>query len=126
MTDGEKISRIIDLVELGNAKRFADACGIDPAVVSKIRRGKGTVSFYFPRILKAYPDVREEWLRDGEGLPLRSMTFRDELSAKIDRWSAEIEEYKEMVSHLTSLVEEMRKDMKKAGKVPTKVPTPRT
>ena len=69
MTPQERISYLVRFLEGGNAKAFAEKCGIPPASLSRVRNGGANPSTYYARILKAYPLVRSEWLLDGEGEP---------------------------------------------------------
>ena len=68
----ERINYLIELYACGNAKLFADKCGIRADSLSRVRNGKGNPEHYLPYILKAFPDVRREWLYTGEGRALHT------------------------------------------------------
>ena len=73
MTDAEKITTLIDLLENGAVSKFANKCGIRPDVLSRAKNSSRRQRTIFPRILQAYPNVRKEWLILGEGEPLLDM-----------------------------------------------------
>lgn len=97
MTEIERINYLIESLSGGSAKRFAEKCGIRPDSLSRVRNGKGSPSYYFPRILKGYPDVRRDWLYKEEGKPFKTMAQKDDLNAKLDALNNNIRELSELV-----------------------------
>ena len=97
MTDSERISTLIYLLEDGVAVRFAKKCGIRPDVLSRVINHGTRQRTIFPRILAAYPNVRKEWLVSGRGEPLTDMppvppaTTTEELARAINRLAEAIE-----------------------------------
>lgn len=97
MTEIERINYLIEVFACGNAKQFADKCSIRPDSLSRVRNGKGSPSHFFPHILKALPDVRRDWLYNGEGRAFHSEAQKDILTAKIDTLTEEVRKLSELV-----------------------------
>ena len=97
MSEIERINFLIENYTYGNARAFADKCSIRPDSLSRVRNGKGAPSHFFPHILKAFPDVRRDWLYNDEGQPLNSDVQKDVLTAKIDTLTEEVRKLSELV-----------------------------
>lgn len=69
MTEVEKLDLLVDTLEGGNQKRFADRIGVHPTVLSKARAGILTLRTRYNAITAAYPQVNRMWLETGEGYP---------------------------------------------------------
>lgn len=63
----ERLNKMIDHFAYGNASAFARRIGVDKSVISNIRSGASSFDRHIPRLLEAFPNVREEWLRTGAG-----------------------------------------------------------
>lgn len=100
MTPQEKLELLISLLDGGNANRFCERCGISPTSLSRARNGRGSASYFFPRIIQCCPDVRPAWLLSDEGEPLFSRQNNTELQAKIDTLIAEVRRLSECVEKL--------------------------
>jgi len=95
MTDADKITILVGILEGGNAASFARRCGIRQEVLSRARNRETKSRTIFPRILAAYPSVNKEWLITGEGEPVLTATINPselkELSEKVDRLTRAVE-----------------------------------
>ena len=100
MTPSERIDTLVKMLEGNNAKVFADKTNIPPSSLCRVRRGIGKPETYFDRIVKAYPQVRKQWLYSGIGEPLKEKKERGEVLAKIESLEKE-------VKRLAGLVEEL-------------------
>lgn len=100
MTDSERVDYLIKVLAGNNARDFAVKAGIRPDSLSRVRNGKGTPSFYFERILAAFPDVEREWLYTGVGVPLKWEREKGEILAKLDALENEVKRLNEMVERL--------------------------
>lgn len=100
MTDSERVDYLIKVLAGNNARDFAVKAGIRPDSLSRVRNGKGTPSFYFERILAAFPDVEREWLYTGVGVPLKWEREKGEILAKLDALENEVKRLNEMVARL--------------------------
>lgn len=98
MTPQERISYLVSALEGGNAKAFADKCGIPPASLSRVRNGKYPPETYYARIIKAYPRVRKRWLLEGEGEPTIDKAEENQILT-------EIRALRKEVQRLTALME---------------------
>ena len=87
MNPSERIDYLVRYLAGNNAREFAKVTGIDPATVSKLRKG-GNPHYYFARIAKVYPDVNADWLESGEGVPFKSIGERSEISDRLARIEA--------------------------------------
>lgn len=97
MDGRERIDYLIRVLEGNSARSFALKAGIRPDVLSRVRNGRGTPSFYFDRILLAYPEVSREWLYDGKGLPLVSEREKSEVIARLDALEKEIRKLESLI-----------------------------
>lgn len=68
-SEPERLTLLINTLEGGNAKSFADKTGILPSTISRIRAGKLRLISKVDTILRVYPSVSREWLETGEGYP---------------------------------------------------------
>ena len=98
MTDAERIDHLIKILEGDNAVVFSKKCGIPTASLSRARNGKANARFYFPKILKAYPSVRMEWLYEENGEPLQ----KSDLMNKIDDLEKEIRRLADIMQELNN------------------------
>lgn len=98
MTESQRIDYLVSVLEGGNAKAFANKCGMHQQAVSMLRQGKGRIDTYVSRILSAYPDVDDKWLVTGVGEPLRSVREKGEVLQKVEGLEKE-------VRRLTKLIE---------------------
>lgn len=69
MTEGERVSFLVNTLEGGVAARFGEKAGISPSKMSRIKSGELRLTRLYDGILRAYPDVRREWLETGVGYP---------------------------------------------------------
>ena len=69
LTEAERLAYLIQTLESGVAKRFADKTGMTLPKVSRIRSGELRLNKQYDNILKAYPQVNREWLETGVGYP---------------------------------------------------------
>ena len=90
MDDSKKLDYLINVLAGGNARKFASRTGIRPECLSRARNGRGAPSFYFERILGAYPDVSRKWLYDGIGEPLLSENEKSEVIKRIESLEREV------------------------------------
>lgn len=97
MNEIDRINYLINTLAYGNARRFADACALRADSLSRVRRGHGKPQFIFTNILNAFPDVRPEWLLNGEGAPFYSQLSKDDLAAKLDALTAEVRNLSELL-----------------------------
>ena len=100
MNGAEKITHLVEICEGGNARRFADRCGIPTASLSRARHGKAPAEAYFPRILKAYPSVRREWLYNNIGEPTSELAEKAVLLTEIQALRKEVAELYAIVKKL--------------------------
>jgi hypothetical protein len=90
MSEKERLDYLIRVLSGSSAKRFALKAGIRPDSLSRVRNGRGTPSFYFERILGAFPDVSREWLYTGVGEPLVSEREKSEVIKRIESLEKEV------------------------------------
>ena len=69
MTEAERITLLVNLLEGGNASEFARKIGISKASASKLKSGVVSIRLHINSILAVYPDVDRTWLETGEGHP---------------------------------------------------------
>ena len=101
MTESERLDYLIKVLSGNNARNFATRTGIRPDSLSRARNGKGTPSFYFERILGAFPDVSREWLYEGTGEPLVSMKEKGEVIKRIESLEREVRRLARLVEKIT-------------------------
>ena len=104
MTEAERIEFIIRVLESGNASAFGKKIGVGSATASKMRLGKVGFRLRVDEILKAYPQIRREWLETGQGYPgdLTVDLVRSYYEAKINRCEV-------IIDHLTRRINELEK-----------------
>lgn len=104
MTEAERIEFIIRVLESGNASAFGNKIGVGAATASKMRLGTVGFRLRVDEILKAYPQIRREWLETGEGYPgdLTVDLVRSHYEAKIARQERTID-------HLMRRIEDLEK-----------------
>lgn len=87
MTEAERIEYLITTLESGSGQKFANRVGLSAASLSRIRKGDYGIRLKINAILKAYPQVRREWLDTGEGYPgeLTIDLVKDHYEKKIKR-----------------------------------------
>lgn len=100
MNERERLDYLIKVLAADNARAFAEKAGIRPDSLSRARRGRGRPSFYFERILGAFPSVSREWLYTGDGDPLLDEREKSELLARMAALERE-------VRRLARLIEQM-------------------
>lgn len=109
MTESERIDYLVKVLEGDNARRFADKAGINPATLSKIRKGTFHVARFADRICSAYPNVNKEWLVVGigdSGVSVRTKTPEDyereikRLNDIIDVLTLQVRQNQRMISRL--------------------------
>lgn len=91
----ERLNKLVDHFAYGNASAFARRIGVDKSVISNIRSGSSSFNRHIPRILQAFPNIREEWLRTGEG----EMVVNREWN--VADYARRVEELEEQVRVLT-------------------------
>lgn len=100
MTESERLDYLIKVLSGNNARNFALKAGIRPDSLSRVRNGKGNPSFYFERILAAFPDVEREWLYTGVGSPTREQKEKSEILVKINALENEVRRLRGLVEWL--------------------------
>lgn len=100
MNESERLDYLIKVLCGNNARDFASKAGIRPDSLSRVRNGKGTPSFYFERILAAFPDVEREWLYTGIGAPMREQREKGEILEKIESLEREVRRLAALVEWL--------------------------
>lgn len=90
MNEAERLDYLIKVLSYDNARAFASKTGIRPDCLSRVRNGKGAPSFYFERILGAYPEVSRDWLYSGVGEPLISTKEKSEVIKRIESLENEV------------------------------------
>ena len=100
MTESQRIDYLVSVLEGGNAKAFANKCGMHQQAVSMLRQGKGRIDTYVSRILSAYPDVDDKWLVTGEGEPLHSIWEKGEVLRKVESLEREIRRLARMIEKM--------------------------
>ena len=107
MTESERVDYLIKVLSGNNARNFASKAGIRPDSLSRARNGRGNPSFYFERILRAFPDVSREWLYTGIGEPVKD--DESEILRRLTSLEGDVRRLREMVELL----------VESAKKVPT-------
>lgn len=100
MKDHERIDYLIKTLEGDNARAFADHAGLRPDTLSRARNGLVRASLVYTKILQAYPQVRREWLVDGEGCPFVFEQEKGEILRKLDSLEKEIRRLAKLVEAL--------------------------
>lgn len=102
MTEGQRVKFIVDSLCGGNQSRFAKSTGIGKSVVNKIIKESGgpegirLTETYINRIINAFPEVNENWLRTGREEPgdISVQTLRVKYLSIIKELNRQIEELK--------------------------------
>lgn len=100
MTESERIDYLIKVLCGNNARNFAARAGIRPDSLSRVRNGIGTPSFYFERILGAFPDVERDWLYSGVGEPFKTKREKGEILEKLDSLEKEVRALRELIERI--------------------------
>lgn len=100
MTGQERLDYLIKVLSGNNARAFALKAGIRPDVLSRVRHGKGTPSFYFERVLAAFPEVSRDWLYSGEGEPLLAEKEKSEVVARLESLENEVRKLRELIMEI--------------------------
>ena len=100
MTESQRIDYLIKRLEGDNARTFAEKCGIPAASISRARNGKQGASYYFRKILAAYPSVSPDWLIYGKGDPLTSDNEQSEVIARIKALEKEVRRLARLIENL--------------------------
>lgn len=108
MKDNERLDYLIKVLSGNNARSFAKKAGIRPDSLSRARSGKGRPSYFFGRILEAFPEVERDWLYTGVGEPLKETKEKGEILAKLESLERE-------VARLAGMVEELLKCQQSAN-----------
>lgn len=101
MKESERISYLVDTLEGGNAKRFAEKTGICQQSVSCLRHGKYGIGRFVKKIADAYPDVNITWLQTGEGYPLVSVSEKSIILSKIENLEKEVHRLSVLLNRLS-------------------------
>ena len=109
MKENERLDYLIKVLSGDNARSFAEKAGIRPDSLSRARSGKGRPSYYFGRILDAFPQVDRDWLYTGVGDPLKETKEKGEI---IDR----LVSLQEEVRKLSGMVEKLLKCQQSANR----------
>lgn len=107
MTERERLDFLIDNLESGVAKRFAQRIGVSLPTISRIRSGELRLLPRADRILKAYPQVSRDWLYSGQGYPgdLNVEMVAKRLGKIISEKDRTIATLSEQIARLLSLIE---------------------
>ena len=100
MTESERIDYLIRVLAGNNARNFALKAGIRPDSLSRVRNGKGTPSFYFERILAAFPSVEREWLYTGTGDAIMEQREKGEILARLDSLEKEVRALRDLLERV--------------------------
>ena len=101
MTESERLDYLIKVICGNNARSFALKAGIRPYSLSRVRNGRGTPSFYFERILGAFPDVERDWLYSGNGEPFKWRREKGEILEKLESLEKEVRALRELLERIT-------------------------
>lgn len=102
MSEADRIRHIIKSLEGGVAAAFAKKIGVSLPTVSKMQNGKIGIRKHIEKILKAYPNVRREWLMTGEGYP-----GHISLNEVIEHYEERIRNNEDTIRYLTRKLEEI-------------------
>lgn len=100
MNEYQRLDYLIKVLAGNNARAFALKAGIRPDVLSRVRNGKGNPSFYFERILGAFPTVSRDWLYTGDGAPLMEEREKSEVIARLEALEKEIRKLELLVMNM--------------------------
>lgn len=100
MEENERLDYLIKVLSGNNARSFAEKAGIRPDSLSRARSGKGRPSYFFGRILEAFPQVEREWLYNGVGEPLKETKEKGEIIDRLASLQKEVRKLSGMVEKL--------------------------
>lgn len=100
MNEQQRLDYLIKVLTGNNARAFALKAGIRPDSLSRVRNGKGNPSFYFERILGAFPSVSRDWLYTGDGEPLMEEREKSEVIARLEALEKEIRKLELLVMNM--------------------------
>ena len=105
-TPQERLDFLVHYLEDGDARSFAGKCGMHEAQLSRMRHGKEQITMLsYTRILRAYPQVRRQWLFAGEGEPTKEKQEKNLILSELSALRDEVAELKEMVANLEKSTE---------------------
>lgn len=102
MNEYERLDYLIKVLSGNNARDFALKAGIRPDILSRVRNGRGNPSYYFERILAAFPDIEREWLYTGAGHPTKEQREKGEILSKLESLEREVRRLSELVEWMAS------------------------
>ena len=100
MKENERLDYLIKVLSGNNARSFAAKAGIRPDSLSRARSGKGRPSYYFGRILEAFPQVEREWLYNGVGEPLKETKEKGEILERLESLEKEVRRLADLLERL--------------------------
>lgn len=100
MEENERLDYLIKVLSGNNARSFADKAGIRPDSLSRARNGKGRPSYFFGRILEAFPQVEREWLYNGVGEPLKETKEKGEILERLESLEKEVRRLADLLERL--------------------------
>ena len=100
MEENERLDYLIKVLSGNNARSFAEKAGIRPDSLSRARSGKGRPSYFFGRILEAFPQVERDWLYNGVGEPLKETKEKGEIIDRLASLQKEVRKLSGMVEKL--------------------------
>ena len=108
MEENERLDYLIKVLCGNNARSFAEKAGIRPDSLSRARNGKGRPSYFFGRILEAFPQVDRDWLYTGAGEPMKETKEKGEILTRI-------ESLEKSVAKITKLLDKLIKYQQSAN-----------
>lgn len=100
MEENERLDYLIKVLSGNNARSFANKAGIRPDSLSRARNGKGRPSYFFGRILEAFPQVEREWLYNGVGEPLKETKEKGEILERLESLEKSVETITKLLEKL--------------------------
>lgn len=100
MEENERLDYLIKVLSGNNARSFANKAGIRPDSLSRARNGKGRPSYFFGRILEAFPQVEREWLYNGVGEPLKETKEKGEILERLESLEKSVERISKLLDKL--------------------------
>lgn len=100
MEENERLDYLIKVLSGNNARSFANKAGIRPDSLSRARNGKGRPSYFFGRILEAFPQVEREWLYNGVGEPLKETKEKGEILERLESLEKEVRRLADLLERL--------------------------
>lgn len=107
MTESKRIDYLIEVLESGNGAKFGERIGAHKTSISAMRKGTRGIRLWVDKIIRAYPNVRREWLTTGEGYP-------GDLTVDLvrDRYEDKIAKADKVIDHLMRRIEELENQRK--------------